>query len=559
MLISAKTGITVAACVVAGCAFKPQTTGMAVDYNKFVADATNQQTVINILRARDREPMHFTSFSKIAGQATINANAEFGASIGGNTGTKIPIDVGKAERTEFTDGATTFTPKVSVGVTTGTNFDIAINATDKFYRGILGPVSASTLVYYLRQGWRGDLLSHLFIRKIDSSATVKDELGKQIRLEFEDNSISNTPDDPDDAEAFGNAMACRTLTYRSVPSNGETLKISEVSELSGVSENLLPRLSYLTDKQTSKKLKDQSKSSKPNEKNLNYSLVKKLSGHSYNLSFSDQIDKKKCKDQKTKLFNLFESKFKEEVIINRLIKGKPLTMRDSNGKIYPVTMIDPNNGRKFPVTYTVTDPNTNEKKTITDNDAKEWTCAMPDEGKTRTNQSEKERRFLSTKQSPRRDLFQESTGQTSASADGATLASKGYFDDCLPLEYSDGNLEVDLSLRSVEGVIYYLGQYIRTNNSPEVMASNCENPSHSCQKISVPILTIKEGSDEVPADREFVKVIYKGQLYVVPSSGPNLDKLAGRSSQVISLVQQMLNLHRSAEELPSTPLVRILN
>jgi len=51
--------------------------------------------------------------------------------------------------------------------------------------------------------------------------------------------------------------------------------------------------------------------------------------------------------------------------------------------------------------------------------------------------------------------------------------------------------------------------------------------------------------------RSFRKITY-GQR-----SSPNFE--AGRSPQVITLVQQMLNLHRSAKDLPSTPVVRVVN
>ena len=62
-----------------GCAFRTQATGMAVDYNDFVAQTTNRQTVLNILRAREREPMHFTSFSEVFGQIRGQGTASLGA------------------------------------------------------------------------------------------------------------------------------------------------------------------------------------------------------------------------------------------------------------------------------------------------------------------------------------------------------------------------------------------------------------------------------------------------------------------------------------------------
>ena len=74
----------------------------------------------------------------------------------------------------------------------------------------------------------------------------------------------------------------------------------------------------------------------------------------------------------------------------------------------------------------------------------------------------------------------------------------------------------------------------------------------------IPLIVIQR-ADEAPGARPFISVEYKGERYIVPSSGEDIRSRAGFSSQVIGLVQTMLNLHRSAEDLPSTPLVRVIN
>jgi hypothetical protein len=47
--------------------------------------------------------------------------------------------------------------------------------------------------------------------------------------------------------------------------------------------------------------------------------------------------------------------------------------------------------------------------------------------------------------------------------------------------------------------------------------------------------------------------------YGVPLSGARLSAEAGRSSQTVDLVQQLLNLNRTSKDLPTTPLVRVAN
>jgi hypothetical protein len=54
-------------------------------------------------------------------------------------------------------------------------------------------------------------------------------------------------------------------------------------------------------------------------------------------------------------------------------------------------------------------------------------------------------------------------------------------------------------------------------------------------------------------------VSYRRRRYAVPLSGAEIGPEAGRSSQTISLVQQLLNLHRSSKDLPVTPVVRVAN
>jgi hypothetical protein len=74
----------------------------------------------------------------------------------------------------------------------------------------------------------------------------------------------------------------------------------------------------------------------------------------------------------------------------------------------------------------------------------------------------------------------------------------------------------------------------------------------------LPILRVVEVRELLASER-FVEVQYRGRRYAVPLSGARLNARAGRSSQTIDLVQQLLNLNRSARDLPSTPLLRVAN
>jgi hypothetical protein len=112
-----------------------------------------------------------------------------------------------------------------------------------------------------------------------------------------------------------------------------------------------------------------------------------------------------------------------------------------------------------------------------------------------------------------------------------------------------------VSLRSVEGLIFYLGEYVRKENKRPLAWGRCEDGQY---RPCIPLIVIKP-AEEARGTEPFISVDYKGTRYVVPLSGEDIRTGAGFSSQVIGLVQTMLNLHRSSKDLPSTPLVRVIN
>src|SRR5215475_7608776 len=88
----------VAAFVCAGCAFRPQTTRMAVDQNDFVAQTTNRQTLLNVLRAREREPIHYTTFGPVSGTMRATGGAGLNPVINGDSGSLTTTNTGTTNR-----------------------------------------------------------------------------------------------------------------------------------------------------------------------------------------------------------------------------------------------------------------------------------------------------------------------------------------------------------------------------------------------------------------------------------------------------------------------------
>jgi hypothetical protein len=423
-----------------GCAFRSQVTGMAVEYNEFVAEATNRQTVVNILRARSREPLHFTSFSKVLGTARVEGTAGLDLAANGNGGDQLPQTGGGFATSRRSLGATNWTPKLGVKINSGTDFEIGINATDEFWKGITTPVSPATIVHLLRQGWERDLISYLFVQRIEFAGRITDPAGKVVAT-VPLGRFLNAPDNESTVEPFTSLMRCRTLHYA----------LSEAAERSEY---------VITFSENSKD------------------------------GFNPDVQRPDC--------DRFERGLRDAFA--RALKGR--------GIVSPM--------------------------------ASSGASGEPDPFRGGTN-------FLAdTRGAP--------TGPGAIVASGAGFTARDYFRDLVPAGYRT-ELLIDVSLRSVEGLIFYLGEYVRTANERPLASGICDDGKY---RPCIPLIVIKP-EEEARGVEPFITVDYKGRNYIVPSSGEDIRTGAGFSTQVIGLVQTMLNLHRSSKDLPSTPLVRVIN
>ena len=436
-------GLVLLAATTAGCAFRPQVSGMAIEYNEFVAEATNRQTVINILRARSREPLHFTSFSKVLGTARVEGTAGLDLAANGNGGEQLPGSSGFAT-SKRTLGATNWTPKLGVRINSGTDFEIGINATDDFWKGITTPVSPSTIVHLLRQGWERDLISYLFVQKIDFAGRITDPSGKVVAI-LPLGALRNAPDYEFTVPPFTNLIQCRTLYYA----------LSETAERSEFAITF-----------------------------------------SENVEVSESVRREACAKFEQGLRDEFQKGLR-----NQNVGLAELGQRQASDlpSAPNATDVDPYRGRANYVAGS-------------------------------------------------------SAGPGATSPNGAGFTATNYFQDLVPAGYKT-ELLIDVSLRSVEGMINYLGEYVRTVNERPLAYGRCDDGQF---RQCIPLIVIKP-ADEAGDAEPFITVEHKGRRYIVPLSGEDIRSGAGFSSQVIGLVQTMLNLHRSAEDLPSTPLVRVIN
>jgi len=136
-----------AALLLGGCAFGPQLGQVAVDHNRMVAQSTDELTLLNIVRASHRFPLHFTAITQVNGSVTLNAGAELGI------GLDPVVDPQNAG--------------LSSGIETNPSYQAAVLATEQFQRGIQAPLDPELVAYYLGEGWRDGLLMALTIEQVE--------------------------------------------------------------------------------------------------------------------------------------------------------------------------------------------------------------------------------------------------------------------------------------------------------------------------------------------------------------------------------------------------------
>lgn len=192
-----------------GCASTRQIVEQGVKANLSVEDAHNQILLLNIVRAYERRPMHFTRFQNLKGPLGIGA-----------TTFTLPVPFGPDFTTQIYNFSAQYTPDRP-------SYDVQILDTQKFVLGITKPVSPRTMLYYLDQGWPQQMVLHLFVREIE----VFDADGKRVKH------FLNYPQNKDEFQKFQKALAdmegCEFIgdEDRRFESYGPVLATDEVRDL----------------------------------------------------------------------------------------------------------------------------------------------------------------------------------------------------------------------------------------------------------------------------------------------------------------------------------------
>ena len=135
----------------AGCAAVDSFSSRATTYNQQAETIKENQLMLNVMRSAYREPLQFSDFTQVTGQATVSGTAAF----------TLPFNA-----TPPTFGhADTALPAATISGTQA--FTVANLDTQEFYQGILSPIPITSIDYYLEQGFPEALLLTLVINRVD--------------------------------------------------------------------------------------------------------------------------------------------------------------------------------------------------------------------------------------------------------------------------------------------------------------------------------------------------------------------------------------------------------
>jgi hypothetical protein len=141
-----------------GCGTEVHVADELTTFNEAQQKGTAQLVLLNILRARERQPLAYSHFDVLRG----------GISGSGSAGLSVPFGPGAAANALAT----------GIGVTPGISQDVKPQDDQDFYRGILTPLSAETWALYQDQDWDPDLLFHLFVEDIKLTKDDFDTVGR---------------------------------------------------------------------------------------------------------------------------------------------------------------------------------------------------------------------------------------------------------------------------------------------------------------------------------------------------------------------------------------------
>lgn len=477
--------VSLIALAVGGCAFPQQVERFGVEYNTALATMSNEQTLLNILRAKEGLPAHFTSVNRFNGTlgmkaagslnsvlrgdgltSTVNSGQTLSTTTAQPSVTTVVNAMGTATTTAtpgissvagttgglsdvIAEGVDQYTPQVSGEFNSGTAFEVAVFDSQKFYNGYLAAVPFTVVENYISQGFDPKLIFMLFVSRIDFKYDQDmPEAGvKKGNLAF---SIENTPENFSAVRPFADCFRLTGEDFTPAPTR-------------------IAAMSRFTGGQQKKPVK------------LDLEKFAMIDGEKFALSSKDGLAAAASGDSTVFLTNVAK-----KTRIARLISTCPENpVFTSTGEVF-----DKDNPPKDNV-FQLTSPRESPK---TDQLSLVFSAQVP---------------------VPKRQ------------SDGSTR-----------FHLVKADLALQTSFRSPEGLLRYLGAYLRKNDKAPIQALDGK-----------PVFSLTSGR----AKGALVATRFNGQAYSLVNPPGSV-----RYSEVLNIVQQVVNLQKESTERPITIPVRTI-
>jgi hypothetical protein len=459
-----------AASLTTACAFSPQLQRVAVDHDQMVAKTEDELMLRNILRARFRYPLHFTTITEVSGDAQLSVGASIGAGLPGTAVSRSYNAARGVTGYAENDGAFSASPNINGSLTTRPSFRAAVLATEKFQRGLQQPIAGELLAYYLDAGWRDELLMSLFVERLD----VVDKVTRKR--------LASVYNDPDDAYNF-QSVICNFVI--------KSYRIEDRFDLASASDVFRPEdLRSLGQDERAQAVQSFVDLLKDDKVAFDTKKLSFKTNSSYSVTFTRGRDRCQRAD-----YSRSKAEWKQEHPGTGLADGE---MRNGIPVLPGDALLNPQQFRLI---------------------------------------------------GPSPDV----DGGYNAEFFGRI---PGFAETAQP---SWREVSLEIHFRSVQDVIYFLGEYVRAGKAAyqiprEYFLTQCGATSTQPLRRMRWILQVDEGDGN-----EAISTRFLGKRYSISADenegGGRCGAAGGESShslQVISLVQQLLNLNKSADQLPTS-------
>lgn len=164
------------AALATGCSIKAPMQHLVVDQNTILAKSTDEVMLVNILRARNNAPMHFSLVTQFHGTATLTAGLTLGATFPATSSSQSVTDLSQPGMTvnnsttttsQVTPGASSWSPSASGSFSETPSFDATTIDSQSFFQGFLAPIDPATVGHFLYDGWSPRLLTYLLVQRVE--------------------------------------------------------------------------------------------------------------------------------------------------------------------------------------------------------------------------------------------------------------------------------------------------------------------------------------------------------------------------------------------------------